>query len=115
MRPRRPGSPSAPEAFEDAPDAEAAARELPEGFVWRRYAQWLAGRPRTRGIQLGGYPHGVYSEEPLLRLSCRHTLTLLQFEPSALGMQLPQVRVATAVCLNPGCKRPGVAEEPVTY
>ncbi len=111
------GKPSSPEAFEDAPDAEAAARELPEGFVWRRYKQWLedAGLPRRRGIQLGGYPHGVYSEEPLIRLSCRHTPTLLQFEPSALGMQLPNIRVATAVCLNPGCKRPGVAEEPVTY
>jgi hypothetical protein len=111
------GKPSSPAAFEDAPDVDAAARELPEGFVWRRYAQWLkdAGLPRTRGIQLGGHPHGVYSEEPLIGLSCRHTPTLLQFEPSALGMQLPNIRVATAVCLNPGCKHPGVAEEPVTY
>jgi hypothetical protein len=111
------GKPSPLEAFLDSPGLEAAAEARPEGFVRRRYQAWLeaSGLPRPPGLQLGGYPHGVPSEEPLLRLSCRHAPTLLQFEPSALGMLLPNVRVATAVCLNPGCQRPGVAEEPVTY
>jgi hypothetical protein len=111
------GKPSPGEAFLDAPDPEAAAQQRPEGFVGRRYQAWLetSGRPKTRGLQLGGHPHGVYSEEPLVRLSCRHAPTLLQFDPPALGMNLPVLRVATAVCLHPDCKRPGVAEEPVTY
>jgi hypothetical protein len=106
------GRSSLPEAFLDYPDVDEAAREHPSGFVRRKYENWLeeSGLPRGAGIQLGGYPHGLYPEDPRLGISCRHTPTLLQFDPPALGMRIPKGRVATSLCLNPGCKRPGVAE-----
>jgi hypothetical protein len=110
------GKPPSPESFLDYPEVAEATREPPAGFVRRRYERWLgeSGLPRRAALQLGGYPHGVYPEDPRIKLSCRHPPVLLQFEPFTLDLRLPRLRVATSVCLNPECKRPGVAE-PVAY
>ena len=50
-------------------------------------------------------------EQLQVGVSCNHPTELLHLWPHALGLLLPQTRVAVELCVKPGCKRPGVAEE----
>ncbi len=102
-----------PEGFADYPDVyQAKALQLP-GFVERRYREFLQqqGLEDERPVKLGGYPHGVYGEEALIGVRCRHAETLLEFSPRALGLKLRNLRAAVGVCLKAGCKKPGISDE----
>jgi hypothetical protein len=81
----------------------------------RLLARGTGARP---AVLLGGHPDGVYSDDlstPPWKMRCRHPGTLLQWDPSALDLQVKAVRVAAFVCVRPGCKKPGATEEVWTY
>ncbi len=113
VEPGAPRNAPRPERFEDYPGVyEAKELQLP-GFVARRYADFLQlqGLQEERPVKLGGHPHGVYGEEALIGVRCRHAATLLEFSPLKLGLKLRGVRAAVGVCLKAGCKRPGISDE----
>jgi hypothetical protein len=104
----------APAHFMDHPDVHEARKLVKKGFDEKRYRAFLEqnGLSEPRAVKLGGYP-GVYEDPEQLQIgvSCNHPTELLHLSPHALGLQLPKSRVAVELCVKPGCKRPGVAEE----
>jgi hypothetical protein len=113
VEPASPRGARKPSGFQDYPSvSEAKERQLP-GFTERRYREFLKreGLEQQRPVQLGGYPHGVHGDEALIGVRCRHTETLLEFSPMALGLKLRNLRAAVGVCLKAGCKKPGVSDE----
>jgi hypothetical protein len=104
----------APASFVDYPEADEARMLVKKGFDAQRYRAFLeqSGRMEARAARLGGYAGGYEDPEQLqLGVSCKHPTQLLHLSPHALGLQLPKTRLAVELCMKPGCKRPGVAEE----
>lgn len=116
LEPGGAGKAREPEAFLDYPERREAEEQRPPGFVGRHYEAWFerSGLPRKGAVQLGGYPHGIFEDDPRIGVSCRHSPTLLQLEPGGLGLRVPKLRIALSVCMHPGCKKPG-SSEAVTY
>jgi uncharacterized protein with PIN domain len=104
----------APEHFMDYPEVHEARTLVKKGFDEKRYRLFLEqkGLLEPRAVKLGGYA-GLYEDPEQLQLGvrCKHPSELLHFSPQALGLQLPKSRVAVELCVTPGCKKPGVAEE----
>ncbi|NMO21293.1 hypothetical protein HPC49_29690 [Pyxidicoccus fallax] len=117
VEPRAPRNAPRPEGFTDYPDVYEAKQLRPAEFVLPRYREFLEqqGLGKRRHVQLGGYTHGVYGEEVLIGVRCRHAETLLEFSPLALKLKLGQVRAAVGVCLQAGCKKPGISDELAVY
>lgn len=104
----------APEHFLDYPEADEARALVKKGFDAKRYRTFLEQRGllERRAAKLGGCASGYEDPEQLqVGVSCNHPTELLHLWPHALGLQLPKTRVAVELCVKPGCKRPGVAEE----
>ncbi|OJH33760.1 hypothetical protein [Cystobacter ferrugineus] len=104
----------APKHFVDYPDVHEARKLVKKGFDEKRYRLFLEqnGLLEPQAVKLGGYA-GPYEDPEQLQLGvrCKHPSALLHLSPHALGLQLPKPRVAVELCMKPGCKRPGVAEE----
>jgi len=96
------------------PEVHEARKFTKKGFDKKRYRTFLEqnGLREPRAAKLGGYAGGYEDPEQLqIGVSCDHPTELLHLSPSELGLQLPKFRVAVELCVKPGCKRPGVAEE----
>ncbi|WPB80731.1 hypothetical protein KYC5002_16545 [Archangium violaceum] len=104
----------APAHFVDYPEVHEARTLVKKGFDEKRYRLFLEqnGLLERRTVKLGGYA-GLYEDPEQLQIGvkCKHPSELLHFSPQALGLQLPASRVAVELCVTPGCKKPGVAEE----